>query len=482
MDELRDWDGVETAERIRRREVGVGEVVEAAIDRAERVDPVVHGLVVATPEAARSQARDLDESLARVGAENLPALAGVPTAIKDLSDVAGVASRYGSRAIDGWVPTATGGEVEQLLATGLVSLGKSATPEFGFVATTEPLFGDATRNPWDLSRSAGGSSGGAGALVASGIVPLAHATDGGGSIRIPASVNGLVGLKPTVDRHVRMAKMDRLPVKISVSGVVTRTVRDTAAFLAAAERHHRNTDLPPIGDVHGPGRRRVRIGVVLDGPNAPVDPALVDATRRTADRLAQLGHHVAEVDRCWDAQLGNDFVLYWGGLALAQLTMLPRRMPDHFDRTQVDPFTATLAEHARHNLHRLPGAIRRLRRYDATYRAAFTDVDVLLTPTLAHLPPELGATSPELDYATLGPMLVDYVQFTPVQNITGAPAVSVPAGMHDGLPLGVQLAGLHGDERTLVELAYALEELAPWPRTAPLEPLLAAAPKVAGPA
>lgn len=473
MEEWRDWDGVETADRIRRRDVSAREVVDAGIARAEQVEPAVHGLVVTTHDRARATATDLDHELARGAVDELPALAGVPTAIKDLSDVAGVASRYGSRAIDGWIPDTTAGEVTQLLATGLVSLGKSATPEFGFVATTEPLFGHATRNPWDLSRSAGGSSGGAGALVAAGVVPIAHATDGGGSIRIPAAVNGLVGLKPTVDRHVRMAKMDRLPIKISVSSVVTRTVRDTATFLAAAERHHRNTNLPPIGDVRGPGDRRLRVGVILDGPNAPVDEPLVTATRRTADLLDEIGHHVAEVARPWDASLGRDFVLYWGCLALAQLTLLPRRLPDHFDRSRVDPFTATLADHAHTNLHRVPGAIRRLRAFDATYRVVFADVDVLLTPTLAHLTPELGATSPDLDYDTLGPLLTDYVQFTPVQNITGAPAVSLPAGQHDGLPLGVQLAALHGDERTLVELAYALEEAAPWPRLAPLGPLLA---------
>lgn len=296
-------DAVELARSIRCGDRPALEVVDAAITRARAAEGL-HGFEHTTFDRARQQAVALDRRLATSGTDDLPVLAGVPSAVKDLSDVAGVPSRYGSRAVVGHVPSTTGREVEQFLATGLVSLGKTATPEFGFVPTTEPLFAEPTRNPWDPAYSAGGSSGGAAALVAAGVLPIAHATDGGGSIRIPAAVNGLVGLKPTLDRHLRMAKMDRLPVPISVSSVVTRTVRDTAAFLGGAERHHRATHLPPIGDVRGPADRRVRVGVVLHGPEVGTSPPVVDAVRTTADHLADLGHGVEEVPWAFDPRTG----------------------------------------------------------------------------------------------------------------------------------------------------------------------------------
>jgi amidase len=468
-DELRTWTAIDTATAIRRREVSVTEVVAAAIARAEAGESHLHGFVVTTPDAALARARELDDALV-AGRDDLGPLAGVPTAVKDLSDVAGVPTRQGSRAITGVVPTSSGDEVVELLSSGMVSLGKSATPEFGFVPTTEPLFGEPTRNPWSPAHSAGGSSGGAAALVAAGVVPIAHATDGGGSIRIPAAVTGLVGCKPTVDRHVRMARMARLPIKISVSNVVTRTVADTAAHMAAVERHHRATHLPPIGVVQGPADRRLRIGVVLDGPNAPTAPAIRSATTATGDRLSDMGHHVEEVPAPAPDSFGDDFLLYWASLALLTLTMLPRALGEHFDRDLVDPFTATLAEHARANRLRIPFAIRRLRAARGTYRDAFGAIDLLLSPTLAQSTPLLGDTSPRHTFEELAPWLTDYAQFTPLHNAVGAPAISLPAGQHDGLPIGIQLAALPGDDRTLLEVAYALEDVAPWPRLAPWPP------------
>lgn len=464
--EMRDWTAVETAMAIHRGEVSATEVVTAAIERAVAWEPTLHAVVDTTHQAALAQAQRLDDAHA-AGRRASGSMAGVPTAVKDLSELAGVAIRHGSRAITGLVAERNGPEVDELLSSGMVSLGKSATPEFGFVATTEPLFGEPTSNPWRPTHSAGGSSGGAGALVAAGVVPIAHATDGGGSIRIPAAVNGLVGLKPTVGRHAEMARMKGLPVKISVSNVVTRTVADTAAHMAAVERHHRSTDLPPIGIVEGPAQRRLRIGVVIDGPNAPTAPDIAAATRITADRLSDMGHHVAALTLPFDKRFGDDFVLYWASLALLTVTMLPRTMPDNFDRTLVDPFTATLVDHAKANWLRIPGAIRRLRAARQTYRDMFGDVDVMLTPTLAQPTPELGLTSPQLTYGELSPWLMDFAQFTPLQNAVGAPAISLPAGMADGLPIGVQLATLPGDDRTLLELGYALEDAAPWPLLAP---------------
>lgn len=464
-DDMRSWDGVATARALADGVVSAREVVAAAIERAEAAEPHINAFVVRTPDRALAAADAVDR--ARAEGRDLPLLAGVPSAVKDLSDVAGVPTRHGSRAVADFVPGVNGVEVDEFLASGLVSLGKSATPEFGFVATTEPLFCEPTRNPWDLDHSAGGSSGGAAAMVAAGVVPLAHATDGGGSIRIPAALNGLVGLKPTVDRHVRMARMERLPVKISVSNVVSRTVRDTAAHMAAVERHHRNPALAPIGHVLGPPRRRLRIGLMVDGPtHATADP-LRAAVRATAGHLAAMGHDVVDVAPPVGAAFGDAFTLYWGALALAAPPLTGRALGDAFDRTQLDPFTVTLAQHARANLARLPGAIMRLRRARSDYEAAFVDVDLLLSPTVARLTPRIGETAPDREFDDLMPWLQSFAQFTPLLNVVGAPGISLPAGQHDGLPLGIQLAALPGDDRTLLEVALALEEVAPWPRLAP---------------
>ena len=236
---------VETAALLRTRQISPLEVIDAAIVRAEAVAHL-HPLVTPTFERARSHARALDLSLP---------LAGVPFAIKDLSHVAGVPTSWGSRGANGFVPKKSEAFVSKLESLGLISIGKSATPELGLTGTTEALRGEACRNPWDPSRSVGGSSGGAACLVAAGVVPIAHASDGGGSIRIPAACAGLVGLKPTRG-IIDMEGSHLLPVNIAVNGVVTRTVGDQSAFYDA------------IGLEPGRGRgteKGLRIGKVYSG-------------------------------------------------------------------------------------------------------------------------------------------------------------------------------------------------------------------------
>jgi amidase len=452
------WDAVETAARIRTGEVTATEVVEGAIERAERVEDL-GALVATTFDGARRAAA--------VGPRG--PLAGVPTAVKDLTDVRGQPTRFGSRAVRGYVARRSSPDAAQLLSTGLVSLGKSATPELGLTATTEPLFGPPTRNPWSPEHSAGGSSGGAAALVASGVLPIAHGSDGGGSIRIPAAMCGLVGLKPSDDRLVRLEEMRGLPVRIAVHGVLTRTVRDTAAYLHHAEALHRNRALPPVGDVRCASRRRVRIGVVLTGPETAVDPHIEAATRATADRLADAGHHVVELDAAWDERLSTafatDFLRYWGLLALGGTALLRQKVGPDFDRERVDPLTVDLARHARANLAGMPASIARLRRFRHHYRARFDDLDVLLSPTVAQATPRLGTLSGDRPFDELQQRLRELVQFTPIHNVAGAPAISLPGPAHEGLPVGVMLSADVGDERTLLELAFELEELAPWPTT-----------------
>jgi amidase len=454
------WDAVETSRRIRAGDVTATEVVQAAIERAE-AHVELAAFVTPTPETARRAARVTPTG----------PLAGVPTAVKDLTDVRGQPTRFGSRAVEGYVAKRTSPDAAQLLSTGMISLGKTATPELGMTATTEPLFGPPTRNPWNPEHSTGGSSGGAAALVASGVLPIAHASDGGGSIRIPAAMCGLVGLKPSDDRLVRLEEMRGLPVRVAVHGVLTRTVRDTATYLSVTERARPARGLPPVGEVRGPSRRRVRVGVVLTGYEAPVAPEVEASTRATADLLADAGHLVRELPDPWGATFAgafaDDFLRYWALLALGGTQLLRRKVGPGFDASRVDPLTAGLARHARANLARLPASIARLRRFRHRYRERFRDIDVILSPTVARTTPRLGELRPDRSFGELEQRLRELVQFTPVHNVAGAPAVSLPGPQHHGLPVGIMLSGDVGDERTLLEVAFELEQLAPWPLTAP---------------
>jgi amidase len=250
-DALGDSDATGVAARIRGGEITVAQALDAAIARAERLDPQLNFVATKMYEAARDRAQT----------QLSGPFAGVPTLIKDLLPVTDWPTKYGSRAFANFVPDEQSPYADALFASGLVPFGKSTTPEFGLTATTETLLGGATRNPWDTSRSRGGSSGGAAVAVAARVVPIAHASDGGGSIRIPASCNGLFGLKPSRGRTVVAGSPDP-GIQISVNGCVSRSVRDTAAWLAATE----GTTLPSVGVVTGPSTQRLR--VIVDIPNA----------------------------------------------------------------------------------------------------------------------------------------------------------------------------------------------------------------------
>ncbi|MDP9821968.1 amidase [Nocardioides massiliensis] len=460
-DALGDDDAVGLVARLATREVAPIELVEAAIARAERVQPVLNGLAYADFNRARAEARGVVSSLAGT------LLHGIPTLVKDNVDVAGWPTQHGTGAFTSRPAAAHGDFTEQLLGTGLVPLGKSRLSEFGFSASAEYPSGDPVRNPWSTSHSSGASSAGSAAFVAAGVVPIAHANDGGGSIRIPAAVCGLVGLKPTRGR-LRADKLTRsMPVGIVHEGVVTRSVRDTAAFLAAAEREYRNLHLSPLGHVEGPVRRRLRVGLVVNSPFRTTDETTERVVREAAAMLADLGHDVREVIPPVPAYFEEDFVLYWGSLALAMTAGGKRMLDASFDTALTDNLTRGLARASRRRLHRLPLAIARLRA-STRVAARFYErehLDVVLSPVLAHTTPRLGHLSPTEDYETIIARLTDWVSFTPLQNATGEPALSLPFGQDsEGLPVGIQLAGPKGADRTLLELAYAVEEARPFRR------------------
>lgn len=456
-DALGTDDATALAERLQRGDISTTDATEAAIGRLQRVNPTLNGLVLDTYTEARERANN----------KNFEGFfAGVPSLIKDNIDLAGLPTRHGSAAVGGKPMKKTSVLAKQYLAQGFNLLGKTTLPAFGFTASTELAHAPATRNPWQLNHSAGGSSGGSAALVAAGAVPIAHGNDGGGSIRIPAAVCGLVGLKSTRGRLVTQEAAKALPVNIISDGVLTRSVRDTANFFAEAEKYYRNRKLPAVGHVTGPGKQRLRIGLMVDSiagdPTCPQTRAAVDAT---AKQLSDLGHHVEMARIDLPQRFVDDFLLYWAMLAFFVSKFGRALFPQGFDSQQLDPLSQGLARHYRQRFLKTPGMLRQLRQSQARYAEVFNQYDVVLTPVLAHTTPELGYLGADVDFDTQLERLLRYTTFTPANNASGSPGISLPLGQaENGTPIGVQLNGRHGDERTLLELAFELEQEQPFIR------------------
>jgi amidase len=451
------------AARIAAGEFSAVEAVSAAIERLRTVDPQLCATVCERFEQA------LAEAAALPAGRCLEPFSGVPSLIKDNTSVAGLPTRHGSRATGTAAASRDDEFTRQFRAAGLIPIAKSALPEFGLTATTEHTRAAATRNPWNTAFSSGGSSGGSAALVAAGVVPVAHANDGGGSIRIPAACCGVVGLKPSRDRLPTLALAQRMPVNIIVEGVVSRTVGDTAAFYAAVERHYSCPDLPLIGRVTGPGRRRLRIGLGLEHPlGEACDPEVVATVERVARLCETLGHRVEPFSSPVDSQMADDFFLYWARLAAAADYLGRFEFGEGYDRSRLEPLTRQLSRHYLRHSWRSPGAIRRLRRFGADYRALFGRYDLILSPVLATPPVALGHLALDLPFDIALQRLRHYAAFTPAQNVAGTPAISLPLGSSQaGLPIGVQFAAGMGQERQLLELAFELEQAMPWSYPAP---------------
>lgn len=452
-DALGAHDGVALARLVRDGDRSAQELAAAAIDRACLVDPELHAVAVPA----------YDEP--RYGHQAGAALYGVPTYVKDNTDVRGLPSNHGSEAFTARPATRDGAYTRQYLSTGLTVLGKSRLPEFGFNASTEFMTMPPARNPWNTGYSVGASSGGSAALVAAGVVPIAHANDGGGSIRIPAACAGLVGLKPSKGRHINGEQASHLPINMISEGVLTRSVRDTAAFFAAAEDHWRNPALPPVGLVQGPADRRLRIGLLLETVGGvTVDEQTRAAVEQTAALLESAGHIVEPVAPPVTQQFAADFTQYWALLA-DLVTATGKFMLDRsFDADRTDGLTKGLRNYHRSHLTRTPGALRRLRRIPRAYAQLFRRHELVLSPVQAQVTPQLGYLSPTVPFDDLIERLLNYVAFTPLHNLAGGPGISLPAGLaKEGVPIGVQLSAAHGDERTLLEVAFALESERPFP-------------------
>lgn len=465
-------DAWETARAVRDGETTARAVVEAAIAAITERNPQLNAVVGRRFEAALAE---VDAGLPDAAA-NAP-LRGVPFLVKDLgTEVAGVAATGGSRLFADHVPTADSELVRRYKRAGLVVLGTTNSPEFGLNASTEPLLHGPTHNPYRQGRSAGGSSGGSAAAVAAGLVPAAHATDGGGSIRIPAAMCGLVGLKPSRGRTTGHPDPGTLAGPVSVAHAVTTTVRDSAALLDAvagpmpgeafSAPAPRTTFLDAVG--REPGRLRIGLATEHRG-GADVDPECLEPVLATAKLLESLGHHVEETVASFDpADVGGaSGVLMGADLVVTIEDRLAALGRESLAPGDVEPFTEMLFGYygtlTGTQVHR---ALRRAQEIGWELGRDFTRYDVLLTPTLRTTTPPHGlldTSRPEAMWEHGS----TYSTWTSVFNVTGMPAISLPLGRAaDGMPLGVQLAADLGGEELLLSLAAQVEAAAPWQRTA----------------
>src|SRR6478736_8778101 len=451
-DALGDLDAVGLIAALAAGHVSIPEVVEAAIARTEQVAPTLNAVAAECFDRARAEA----------AAPRGGFFAGVPTFLKDNVDLVGLPTMQGTDAFAPRPAKRDGDFARMFLATGLVPIGKTQLSEYGFSASAEHARLGPVRSPWSTEHTAGASSAGTAALVAAGAVPLAHGNDGGGSIRIPAAVNGLVGLKPTRDRLAQDKMNRQMPIRIVSDGVLTRSVRDTAAFLRESERVYRELRLPPIGDVTRPGHKRLRVAVHTAGIGRASSPEVAELTLKTARLLEELGHQVEQVDHPAPRTIPDDFLLYWAMLAMV-IVRTGRQLGPDWDTGRLDNLTRGLERHCRRRMHRLPGAIARLRRIARVSAQFHQTYDVALSPTLAHETPLVGHLDPTLDFDTVMERIMDWVVFTPWHNATGDPAISLPlATTSEGLPQGMMFSAGAGREALLLELAFELEEARPW--------------------
>ncbi|MCD9027762.1 hypothetical protein LDO26_06040 [Luteimonas sp. BDR2-5] len=440
----------------RRGELGALDLTEAAIVRAQLLDPALGALSHRAFDSARRRARALDAA----GPDAATPLAGVPWLAKDSLRVPGMPTRGGSRSRSSEPATDAPPFVRRFDAAGLVAIGKSTMPEFGLMGSTEPLLGPVTRNPWSLAHSPGGSSGGAGAALAAGIVPLAHGSDGAGSIRIPASACGVVGLKPGRGACVAVRGRHAIEDLIVADSLMSRSVRDTAWAFAAA---HPDAPAP----VAAADPRRLRIGVIADAlPGLAPDPEVAAALDAAARLCEALGHRVEPA--AWPlpgAAVWAALHTLWSRLGVDAVELAAAQGGMAFAERALEPWTLGLARwHEAHcGVPELEQAWATVAALPAAFAGFHARHDVLLCPTLRTPPPTLGTLAPDRDFETLLPAMFDWISYTPLQNLAGTPAISLPlAHGRDGLPIGLQFAADRGREALLLALAFELEAAAPW--------------------
>jgi amidase len=465
IDEYASFDAFALAELVRKKEVKPLELVDAAIEKIEKLNPNLNAVITPLFEQARKAA-----------AGDLPQgpFTGVPYLLKDIGAVlGGVRMTMGTAFLKDFVPDHDSELVLRLKRAGLVIVGKTSTPELGILPTTESHFLGRTRNPWNLDRTTGGSSGGSAAAVAARIVPAAHANDGGGSIRIPASCCGVFGLKPTRARNPLGPDLGDMFGGLIAEHAVTRSVRDSAALLDA-------TSGPDIGDPYwappparpflrevGANPGKLRIAFTATGvPGTSIHPDCTAAVKDAAKLCADLGHEVEEASLPVNRELiAKAFMVLWSsGCAwtIDGLAMATRKTPSP---DQFEPLTWVLYEMGKkQSASSYLLSVTLLQKISRDLARASQKYDVWMTPTLAEPPVPLGSfDSPPEDPLRGYRRAESFVPFTPICNVTGNPAMSVPLFWNkEGLPVGTHFIGRFGDEATLFRLAAQLESARPW--------------------
>ncbi|OLL28606.1 amidase [Burkholderia sp. SRS-W-2-2016] len=474
LSEYTEYDAIGLAKLVANGDVTSAELAGLAREAIGVVDPHINAVIESWP-ASESGSED-----PRGGP-----LAGVPFLIKDVAvSMQGKKLELGSRLAQGIVSPEDSWLMSRFRAAGLVTIGRTSTPEMAFSTTTESTLQGATRNPWSPQLSAGGSSGGAAAAVAAGVVPLAHATDAAGSIRVPAAYNGLFGLKPTRGRSSNGPSLDEVFAGFGVQLGVSRSVRDSAALLDAIQGHAVGdpyiTAAPEQSFLSEVSREpgRLKIGLMLDPWNGErTDPAIAAATSSTARFLEALGHTVIECQPTlgvsWDAFVQMNATI-WTATLVGWIEGLAAATGRAIDDTMLEPATLACFRHGKEEKASAFAAALAMRNLvTRSVGTWFGEVDLLLTPTLPQMPPAIGAYGAGAESMTgleWTQRVFRHSPFTPPFNVAGVPAMSVPLETHPqtGLPIGVQFAAEFGREDTLLRLAGQLERGRPWAERRPM--------------
>jgi amidase len=451
-------DATGIAESIRSREVSVKEVVNATISRIEKVNPVLNAIVLNT----------FEEALSAKGSNNNGLFYGVPAYVKDNDHVKGYPTQFGTGAFKAKPADKTSEYVKQMLSTGLGLIGKSTMPELGLICSAENEKWGITRNPWSTDHTPGGSSSGSGALVASGVVAIAQANDGAGSTRIPAACCGLVGLKPSRNRLINFDGSDILPINIGYNGVLTRSVRDTAAFYSEAEKFYKNSKLPAMGHVKYPLKKRLKFAFMENsaiGATGRTDDDTFKVLLDTVKLLESLGHEVEQIAIPINIdEMTHHFLNYYGFLAFIMTKLSRIMVKSKIHKDDLEPFSYGLTNVFLKNIAEFPKSVQILKKtmqdFDNKIMSRF---DVLLTPVTSIRTPEIGYFSPLLSSKEIIKRASLYAPFTGMQNLSGAPAIALPMGRDTrGLPVGLQFVAELGQDALLLELAYEIEAAQPW--------------------
>jgi len=461
-------DGLGLAELVKKGEVSPKELAHLFLAAVEKVNPHINAVI----ETYAERVEAMDDTAARDGS-----FAGVPFLMKDLgASEKGKRQESGSRLMKGYVADKDTFLTARFKHAGLTLLGRTTTPEFGQAFTTESILMGPTRNPWNLATMAGGSSGGSAACVAAGVVPIAHASDGGGSIRVPASACGIVGLKPSRGRVTLGPDLGEFYSGLAQEFVVSRSVRDLAVMLDAVSQPAPGDPFiivqpkrPYAQEVNSPTEKlRIAWTTLSWQPGTLVHPEVARCVEQVAAKCEEMGHEVVEASPLFDyEEYLHVCLVTWGSGLDVTLDALAAKMGREISEETLEPMTLLLYRYARgltaKDMYMADMLLNKLRR---TFGQFFQEYDVLLTPTMSQLPQPLGKyglTRTDLDFVGWNRLGDEVGMYTMPVNITGQPAISLPLGQSkSGLPIGAQFVARFGEEATLIRLASAFEKAMPW--------------------